>query len=150
MLLYFLLHKHWHIIKLKITYYKLIFFADSRGLEVCCYGDRSSPTLHLLHRNNGWDCGHLDGCPTHLRVRGSRQNHRNIQGKVITSNYASFSTRTFYQPERFLQNHRTSTLISFEFDWSSLQYVWIWVICLEIVMPSAKTVFLTLLKQASV
>ena len=58
-------------------------FSDTRRLEVCGYGGRSIATLRVLPCHNGWHYWHPDGCPTHLWICGSRQDHRHLQRKII-------------------------------------------------------------------
>ena len=61
----------------------LFVFSDTRRLEVCGYGSRSIATLRVLPCHNGWHHWHPDGCPTHLWICGSRQDHRHLQRKII-------------------------------------------------------------------
>ena len=61
----------------------LFVFSDTRRLEVCGYGGRSIATLRVLPCHNSWHYWHPDGCPTHLWICGSRQDHRHLQRKII-------------------------------------------------------------------
>ena len=61
----------------------MFIFSDTRRLEVCGYGSRSIATLRVLPCHNGWHYWHPDGCPTHLWICGSRQDHRHLQRKII-------------------------------------------------------------------
>lgn len=60
-----------------------VVYSDSRGLEVCGDGHRSTPALHILHCDNRRDCWNSNGRPTYIRIRRSGQNYRNLSWKVI-------------------------------------------------------------------
>ena len=68
----------------------IIPLADPWGLEVRSNGGWSITIVCVLHRDHGWDSGHLDGRPVHLRVRQPGRDHRHLPRQIVPRRQTTF------------------------------------------------------------
>ena len=83
----------------------LFSFLDTRRLEVCCNGGRSSSVICVFHSYNSRYHWHINGRSPHFRICGSRQNHRHLS-RQISSYQASNKTTTLYKKKQRSNNKK--------------------------------------------